>query len=218
MNVNADILVLILSKTDNDTLFKLASVPLLWEQVCSIVLTSEFWRLRIECILLREVSVQLCAAPLPKWKEAYYILARRAGFINSQDNHLVATILLSLDFDPAADDNLAIKKASRRGLGNILRTLLESRRVDVRSSDDYCIRIAHQYSHQHIVSMLQEYGAVLDSTASSGDINVSRTLADMSAESDRSPHLLSARRLSWKPEQQRIEARFQILASGNYSR
>lgn len=159
MNVNCDIMMLILSKMDNEAIFRLTSLPDIWLIVREVINTSEFWRLRIVQQLATKQLV-MCytthlVATLPEWKGAYYILQKKISLTNSDDNSLVTTILISSGFDPAADDNLAVKKASRLGLTNILRVLLRTERVDIHSHNNYCLRKAIEGGHTDAVLLLK---------------------------------------------------------------
>jgi hypothetical protein len=106
--------------------------------------------------------------------------------VNRADNALAIRILLSTGVDPTSDDNLAIKKASRKGLINIVTALINTGQVDVIASDNYAIRKASEFGHHNVVKLLKKHG---------GDIGHERDLVtsvmrDLRAEADSTIKLL----------------------------
>src|SRR3990172_12409974 len=68
----------------------------------------------------------------------------------------LVNILIETNFDPSADDNYAIRKASYHGHLNVVNRLLEDDRVDPSANDNYAIRWASNNGHLNVVNRLLE--------------------------------------------------------------
>ena len=66
----------------------------------------------------------------------------------------LVNILINANFDPSADDNYAIRKASEKGHLNVVNRLLEDDRVDPSARDNYAIRTASGNGHLNVVNRL----------------------------------------------------------------
>ena len=78
------------------------------------------------------------------------------------DSHpeLIKLLLLDKRIDPTANDNAAIKLASKKGYFEIVKILLEDSRVDICVSNNYPVQLASQYGHLEIVKLLLQNSKV----------------------------------------------------------
>src|SRR5205085_6572370 len=112
---NLDVLLLISSRLDNETLKNLSKTPI-WNEISKFTGEQYFWHLRVENLISREIDRSLTA----NWKSVYYALLDVLDdpeWYHALDtsNITAIKILLDLGYDPTLEDNAILQYSIQNG-------------------------------------------------------------------------------------------------------
>lgn len=117
-DVNQEVLSLVVTYLDNETLRTLSRVPSLWSDLLPYISTQYFWYKRTEILVKRELASRTNA----DWKRAYYALEEaltpspvlcmlRPLFFSVYSSSVAAGVLIELGYDPSENNYAGIRIA-----------------------------------------------------------------------------------------------------------
>jgi len=135
MNLPVDVLQIIVSKTNNEEIKSLI-IPDIWTEITSFSKSEQFWYLRVQHLLNRELT--FIEPEEHSWKDIYYILehvtSHNMNVLRTLDlcgdNTLLVSIMLQCGIDPSAEESPILNFCCTRGYDKIVHLLLREKNVE----------------------------------------------------------------------------------------